>query len=300
MISTRHEAFMAVASYLSFSKASQVLFISQPAVSKHIKALEAQYKVTLFERKGNGVVLTPGGRLLYERLTETRRIQDQLEFELSTLKSVLQAKGHLKLGASTTVALYIIPKIVSGFHQKFPDIKISLLNRNTDTIVKALFDGDIDVGIAEGVKKNPALVYQPFTSDEVIAVCSAKSSIAKKGVISLEEMKSYPLVLRELGSGTLLALKNKLAENGIRLSDLKVGVRMAGTEALKNFLKEDYCLGFLPQRAVLRELRDGELVAVKIEKFQIQRDFYFIQRKGSENDGLSKAFITYAKRHHNY
>jgi DNA-binding transcriptional LysR family regulator len=75
---------------------------------------------------------------------------------------------------------------------------------------------------------------------------------------------------------------------------------MAGTEALKNFLKEDYCLGFLPQRAVLRELRDGELVAVKIEKFQIQRDFYFIQRKGSENDGLSKAFITYAKRHHNY
>jgi DNA-binding transcriptional LysR family regulator len=300
MISIRHEAFMAVAFHLSFSKASEVLFISQPAVSKHIKALEDKYKTTLFERKGNHIALTPAGRLLFERLNETRKIQDQLEFELSTLKDALQAKGHLKLGASTTVALYIIPKVVSGFHQKYPDIKISLLNRNTDTIVKALFDGEINVGIAEGAKKNPALVYYPYLSDEVIAVCSAKSPIAKRGAITLEEVKGYPMVLREIGSGTLMALKNKLSEHAIRLSDLNVGVRMAGTEALKNFLKEDFCLGFLPKRAVLRELQEGELVVVKIENLQIRRDFFFIQRKGTENDGLSKAFITYARRNHNY
>src|SRR3981081_56867 len=120
MLSTRHEIFMEVASNLSFSKASRVLFISQPAISKHIKALEDYYKVALFERKGNAIELSTAGKLLYERLKEAKNIQSLLEYELSTLKDRLQAKGQLKLGASTTVALYIIPKIISGFHQKHP------------------------------------------------------------------------------------------------------------------------------------------------------------------------------------
>ena len=153
MLSIRHEIFMEVAANLSFSKASEVLFISQPAISKHMKALEAFYKTTLFERKGNAISLSKGGLLLFTRLKEAKRIQDQLEFELSVLKDQLKAKGQLKLGASTTVALYIIPKILSSFHQKYPDVKISLLNRNTDTIVKALAEEEIDIGIVEEKKK---------------------------------------------------------------------------------------------------------------------------------------------------
>src|SRR5438067_4301516 len=137
MLSVRHEIFMEVAANLSFSKASQVLFISQPAISKHIKALEKYYKTTLFERKRGGISLSIAGEILYNRLREAKNIQKQLEFEMSTLKDQFQAKGQLKLGASTTVALYILPKILSGFHQKYPDVKISLLNRNTDTIIKA-------------------------------------------------------------------------------------------------------------------------------------------------------------------
>ncbi len=154
MLSVRHEIFMEVAANLSFSKASEILFISQPAISKHIKTLEAFYKTSLFERKGNAVHLTSGGKILFNRLKEAKKIQSQLNFELSTLKNEFTAKGQLKLGASTTVALYIIPKILSAFHQKYPEVKISLLNRNTDTIVKALLDDDIDIGIVEGKKKN--------------------------------------------------------------------------------------------------------------------------------------------------
>ena len=237
MLSTRHEIFMEVASNLSFSKASEVLFISQPAISKHMKALEAFYKTTLFERKGNAIYLSKGGLLLLNRLKEAKKIQNQLEFELSVLKDQLKAKGQLKLGASTTVALYIIPKILSAFHQKYPEVKISLLNRNTDTIVKALVDEDIDIGIVEGKKKTSSILYQPFMTDEVVAVCSAKSPIAKKRILSIPEIKNYPVVLREQGSGTLAALKYNLEKNGIKLSDLKVSVRLAGTEALKNFFR---------------------------------------------------------------
>ena len=296
MLSTRHEIFIEVAATLSFSKAAEILFISQPAISKHMKALEAFYKTTLFERKGNAIQLTKGGHLLLARLKEAKKIQDQLEFELSTLKDQLKAKGQLKLGASTTVALYIIPKVLSAFHQKYPEVKISLLNRNTDTITKALVDQDIDIGIVEGKKKNPTILYQHFITDEVVAVCSAKSPIAKKRVLTVQEIKNYPVVLREQGSGTLAALKYNLEKNGIKLSDLKVSVRLAGTEALKNFLREDNCLGFLPKGSVLKELRDGDLVAIKIEKFQIIRDFFFIQRHGTNNNELNKAFIRFCKK----
>lgn len=295
MLSTRHEIFIEVAVNLSFSRASEVLFISQPAISKHIKALEAYYKTTLFERKGNTIHLSQGGKLLLQRLKEAKKIQNQLEFELSVLKDQLRAKGQLKLGASTTVALYIIPKILSAFHQEYPEVKISLLNRNTDTIVKALADQDIDIGIVEGKKKNSAILYEPFVTDEVVAVCSAKSPIAKKRSLTIQDIKQYPVVLREQGSGTLAALKYNLEKGGVKLSELKVSVRLAGTEALKNFLREDYCLGFLPKGSVLKELRDGDLVAVHIEKFQILRNFFFIQRHGTDSNELNKAFIRFCK-----
>ena len=295
MLSTRHEIFIEVATNLSFSKASEVLFISQPAISKHMKSLEAFYKTTLFERKGSTIHLTQGGVLLLTRLKEAKKIQNQLEFELSILKDLLKAKGQLKLGASTTVALYIIPKILSAFHQKYPEIKISLLNRNTDTIVKALLDQEIDIGIVEGKKKKSTISYLPFMTDEVVAVCSAKSPIAKKKSLSIAEIKNYPVVLREQGSGTLAALKYVLEKNGVKLSDLAVTVRLAGTEALKNFLIQDNCLGFLPKNSILRELRDGDLVAVKIDKFQISREFFFIQRHGTETNDLNKIFIRFCK-----
>ncbi|HMJ46937.1 MAG TPA: LysR substrate-binding domain-containing protein, partial [Ferruginibacter sp.] len=208
-------------------------------------------------------------------------------------------KGQLKLGASTTVALYILPRLLSAFHQKYPEVKISLLNRNTDTITKALIDQDIDIGIVEGKKKNSTILYQPFITDEVVAVCSAKSPIAKKRILTVQEIRDYPIVLREQGSGTLAAIKYNLEKQGIKLSGLKVSVRLAGTEALKNFLKEDNCLGFLPKGAVLKELRDGDLVAIKIEKFQIIRDFYFIQRHGTDTNELNKAFIRFVKNEYN-
>lgn len=295
MLSTRHHIFIEVAVNGSFSKASKILFISQPAISKHIKALEDHYKQTLFERYGNNIKLTEAGNILFQYLKEAKKIENKLEFELSTLTNKFKAKGELKFGASTTVALYIIPKMLSAFHQKYSDVKISMLNRNTDTIVKALLDEHIDIGIVEGKKKLSSIIYQPFIKDEVVAVCSAKSAIAKKRNLSLKELIKTPIVLREQGSGTLDAVKYLLEKKGIKLSELKVGIRLAGTEALKNFLREDESLGFLPKGSVTRELKDGDLVAIKIENFKIERNFFFIQRRGADNNEMNKSFIKLCK-----
>lgn len=295
MISTRHEVFYQVAINLSFSKARHVLFISQPAISKHIKALEAYYKIQLFERKKNTISLTEGGQILLNQIKEAKRIESLLVYQLSIIQNKTNAKGDLNLGASTTVALYFLPKILSKFHHEFSNININLLNRNTDTIIQALLDEVIDIGIVEGRKKNSSLIYKPFLSDEVVAVCSKDSFIACKKSIKINEIGTIPMVLREQGSGTLEALKESLKLHKIKMNELNVSVRLSGTEALKNFLKEDVCLGFLPKGAIIREIETGELHVVKIEGLKIFRNFYFIQRRGSENNDINKVFIKFCQ-----
>ena len=153
MLSFKHEVFLEVARQLSFTKASNVLYISQPAITKHIQQMEEQYKTSLFERKGSAIALTEAGQILFDYLMKAKAIEKQMEYELSTQRDKFQAKGELKLGASTTIALYIAPSILSGFRQKHPEVRMSLLNRNTETVLKALLDHEIDLGIVEGKNK---------------------------------------------------------------------------------------------------------------------------------------------------
>ncbi len=292
MISITHRVFLEVAAHLSFSKASKALFISQPAVSKQIKILEDQYKLALFERKGNSIVITEAGEKLYRYLLEAREIEKKIEFDLLTLSKGTHTSVFLKLGASTTIALYVLPSILSGFQQKFQNVDVQLVNRNSENVMNALLNHEIDVGIIEVENKLTTVSYQHFMNDEVIAVCSGKSALAGKS-LTIAELRTVPLALRERGSGTLHALLHALTGQQIKASDLKVKIRLGGTEALKNFLLADECLGFLPRPSILRELNSGELVEVPVEGLEVKRAFYFIRRKGSEEYGLTKQFIRY-------
>ncbi len=294
MLSTSHTVFIEVAKELSFSKAAQTLFISQPAISNHIKMLEVQYQNALFNRKGNSISLTHAGEILYKYLEEALKVQQQVEFELSTLENAANVKGKLKLGASTTVALYIIPKILSAFHQQHPNLEIRLVNRNSENITNALLQNEIDIGIVEVFQKRTTISYKDFMTDEIVAVCAATSKIAKTKKIAIADLPKYPVALRELGSGTLLALTHALKRHDIHIEDLNVKVRLGGTEALKNFLLADYCIGFLPKKSIIKELAHGELVELNITGLKVERNFYFIQRKGSEEFGLTKQFIRFA------
>ena len=298
MLSTRHEVFFQVATEKSFSKAALALFISQPAISKHIKALEQEYKTKLFDRKGLHIELTAAGSLLYEKLQEVKNIQEQTVHDLSILTNALQAEGRLKLGASTTVALYILPKVLSLFHKQHPNIDITLLNRNTEIVLAALVNKEINLGIVEGHGKLSNVDYTPFITDRVIAVCSKKSHIAHKKKYKIEDIVNMPIALRERGSGTLAALKAVLETHNIKENSLLVKVKLGGTEALKNFIIESDCLGFLPQRSVIKEINYGELVEINFDGLNIERSFYFIQRQG-ETSNLNKNFIKQAKNIYN-
>jgi DNA-binding transcriptional LysR family regulator len=299
MLSTKHLVFLEVARQKSFTKASEVLFLSQPAISKNIQSLEAEYQTKLFERKGYTIELTPIGQLLYEKLLDVKNIQDQTQYEISFLKDKMHAKGVLNLGASTTVALYILPKILSAFHKQYPNVEINLLNRNSEIVLDALIEQSINIGIIEGPPRANKIEFLPFISDDVVAVCNSKSFLAKQKSYSIKELLTIPIVLREKGSGTLSALVECLAKFNVKQSDLNVKVRLGGTEALKNFLLEANCLGFLPKISIAKELNLGELTEINIEGIAIQRNFYFIQRKGEAPDELNRSFISLVRSLYN-
>ncbi|WDF56308.1 LysR substrate-binding domain-containing protein [Mucilaginibacter sp. KACC 22063] len=293
MISFSHRVFLEVAANLSFSKAAQVLFVTQPAISKHVKAMEDQYKLPLFERKGNSIILTDAGKKLYEYLLQATEIERKIEYDLSVLSNLSHASGSLRLGASTTIALYILPRILSGFQQKYQHVDVQLVNRNSEYVLNALLTHEVDLGIIEVDNKLTTVSYYPFMSDEVIPVCSSNSPLAGKQ-LTLKQLQKTPLALRERGSGTLNALLKALAGHHIMPADLSIKIRLGGTEALKNFLLADQCLGFMPRPSITRQLAEGDLVEVPVEGLKITRDFYFIRRKGTEDYGLTSNFIDYA------
>ena len=299
MLSFRHEVFLEVARNLSFSRAGEVLFISQPAISKHIKALENLYKIALFDRRGTGIILTKAGQVLYEYLVKAKNIQQQLQFDLSVFMGEAEAQGELNLGTSTTVTLYIIPPILSRFRQKHKEVDINVVNRNSDNILKALLNHEVDLGIVEARTKLNTIKYQHFLTDEVIPVCSANSQWGKQKEIALEKLPDVPVALREVGSGTLEAVKHALGERNIKITDLNMIIRLGGTEALKNFLLSDNCLGFLPMRSVAKELNAGELVKVNIPNLRIERTFYFVERQGASDSGIHHSFIRLALQYYN-
>jgi len=240
MISFAHRVFMEVAANLSFSKAAQVLFVTQPAISKHVKALEDQYKVPLFERKGNSILLTEAGIRLNEYLLQATEIERKIEYDLSVLSNVSQAAGHLRLGASTTIALYILPSILSGFQREYANVHVQLVNRNSEYILNALLNHEVDIGIIEVDNKLTTVSYNPFMSDEVIPVCSSKSPLAGKSLTLKQLLKTpvmpRPSIIRQLAEGELV----EVPIEGLKITRDFYFIRRKGTEDFgltSNFMK---------------------------------------------------------------
>ena len=197
----RLKVFHSVATNLSFTKASKELFISQPAISKHIHELEVQYKTPLFDRVGSRIALTHAGELLLSHTKLLLSAYRQMDFEMNLLTD--NFSGELRLGASTTISQYVLPPVLSSFIQKFPEIKISLQNGNSRDIEQALREGRITLGLVEGTAHQSTLHYTPFMKDELVVVAHTGSSLAVYDEITIEQLCTLPLVLRENGSGTL-------------------------------------------------------------------------------------------------
>lgn len=292
----RLEVFYTVAKRLSFTKAAAELFITQPAVTKHIHELEDQYKAKLFERKGNRISLTEAGEVLLHHAGKVFEIYRNVEFEINALNK--RKEGLLRLGASTTIAQYIVAPLLARFRNKFPDVQLSLITGNTELVEKALLAKEIEIGIIEGYSKNPEISYQEFLKDEIVLVCSSTHPLANRNILKADELKNIRFVLREQGSGTLEVIDHALKQAGIIHSALQVEIRLGNTESIKSYLLNAPCMAFLSVHAIVDEVKRGELKIIDVENLSIERSFYLISLQGKKN-GLADLFFHFTQSTHN-
>ncbi|KRD57731.1 transcriptional regulator [Flavobacterium sp. Root935] len=292
----RLKVFYTVALRLNFTKAATELYITQPAVSKHIQELEETYKTKLFERNGSKIALTPAGKTLLKYTKSIFDIYREIDFEMSSFNK--ERQGLLRLGASTTISQYIISPILASFHQKQKDIKVNLLNGNTEQIENALINKEIEIGIVEGQSKNQTIKYIPFLKDELVLVCNSKNPLVKQNEISVNDLKSMKFITRERGSGTLEVIEFALKKAGLKFSDLQIEMQLGSTESIKSYLLNSDCFAFMSIHAVNKELLNKELIVLDVEKLAIERFFYIITLVG-KSDSLSELFIQNIASHYN-
>jgi DNA-binding transcriptional LysR family regulator len=292
----RLKVFYTVANRLSFTKAATELFITQPAISKHIHELEEQYKIKLFDRNGSKIALTNAGELLLKHAKSVFEIYREIDFDMSTL--INEHHGLLRLGASTTISQYIIPPFLARFHQKLQDIKVNLINGNTEQIENALLNKEIEVGIVEGQSKNQSIKYTEFLKDELVLVCNSKNALVNKTEVTQEDLKGMRFLMREQGSGTLEVIEHALKPFEIKLSQLAVEMQLGSTESIKSYLMNSDCVAFMSIHAIKKELYTNELAILDIENLTIERFFYIISLQGKKGS-LSELFIRNFLKHYN-
>lgn len=296
MLDFRLKVFQCVAHNLSFTKASNELFVTQPAISKHIKELESEFEVKLFNRTGNKISLTPAGSILLSYADHILSLHNEIKFELSQLTNTLE--GNLRIGASTTIAQYVIPAALAQFHERYPEVKLSLITGNTEYIEQRLLKNEIDVGIVEGKPTNSDIRYSSFLNDELLVFASAQNSKLPQ-TVSIEEFVKLPLVLRERGSGTLEIIEANLQHQKISPKQLNVLMYLGSTEAIKSFVKTGNGVGIVSRFAIEQELASNIFRLIATPSLKFHRQFYFIAPQGPDPVGLAKLFLDYIQKHYN-
>ncbi|HZY36940.1 MAG TPA: LysR substrate-binding domain-containing protein [Mucilaginibacter sp.] len=283
----RLKVFHTVAQRLSFTRAAAELFITQPAVTKHIKELEHQLDVQLFKRNGSSITLTNAGKILLQYADKIIQLYAEMETELAQLNNM--ESGVLHIGGSTTVAQTILPKILALFKKSYPAVNFTFIQANTDVITQLVLAEKVDIAIVEGAAHYPQIAYAPFAKDEIVLVTRANNQLAKKAEISPKQLLQIPLVLREAGSGTLDVIFNALDAIGVNPRELQVEIQLESSIAIKQYLLYSETATFLSIQSVISELKYNELSVIDIKGLEIFRTFQFIQLQG-KNSKLIELF----------
>ena len=194
--------------------------------------------------------------------------------------------GKLNIGASTTIGQYVIPSLLAGFMKTYPDLKIELINGNSREIEKALLEKRIDIGMVEGIHKDPAIKYTPFLDDEIVLVTRTNSIFGEIENIDISKLLVMPIVLREYGSGSLEVINDALVKKGISIDNMDILLHLGNSESIKNFLRKSDCVAFISIRAVINELKSGALKIIDIDDLDIQRSFKFCTLHGELNPNV--------------
>ncbi len=292
----RLKVFYTVSQKLSFTKAASELFITQPAVTRHINELEQQLGVALFKRHGNSISLTPPGQTLVRYAGQIFQLYAALENELAAFSTIND--GSLRIGASTTLAQYVLPRILAQFRSAHPRIQVSFSTGNSEWIEHQVMEEKIDIAIVEGKSHHPQIMYEPFVKDEIVLVTQSQSQWASKTEIKTEQIRRIPLVIREQGSGTLDVVYEALNQVHIHPKELQIEIQLENTESIKQYLLYSQSAAFLSIHSITTELQQNQLAIIDIKGMDIYRTFQFIRLHGQTNK-LATLFQRFCTTHYN-
>lgn len=292
MADRRLQVFYTVAKQLSFTKAAELLYMTQPAVTFQVKQLEEHFNTRLFERSHSKITLTPAGEVALEYAEKILNLTTEMETRLGELTG--QVSGTLMVGASTTIAEYMLPRLLGDFKAQYPHVHARLTVANSETIESKVADHTLDVGLIEAPSHHPQLTPQVCGEDELVAICSPTHELASFKSATPAQLAEMPYVSREDGSGTREVVDEYFRNNGIQPDDLHIAMELGSREAIKGAVEAGLGIAILSRATIAKELKLGDLVAVPLEP-RLHRPLSMVYAKEKFRSRLLQTFLDFVK-----
>ena len=276
MADRRLHVFYSVARLLSFTKAAEALHMTQPAVTFQVRQLEEHFNTRLFDRTHNKISLTAAGERVYAYAEKIFELYDELENSVRELTG--EISGVLILGASTTIAEYMLPALLGDFKEKYPDVTIRLKVSNTDGIVSMVENNIIDLGIVEAPVTNKNLAVENCRTDRLVAIAPPGHPLARQDTIPVKTILDYPFICREEGSGTREVITDYLREAGVDPAQLDTVMELGSLEALKGAVEAGIGVSIVSRATLIKEIKLGSVKVLELDP-PLERPFSFVHQK---------------------
>ena len=279
----------------SFSHAAEELGISQPAVSFQIRALEDRIGQRLLDRSGRRVTLTDAGRVVDSHARRLLALEEEMLRDVAGLSDHLS--GPLVLGSSTGPGELLLPHLLGGFKRENPEVEVSLVVQDTQTVCDRVLDDEIELGVVGAARPHRSLVFEPFVRDELVVICPPGHALAKRKRIKLADLAAQPIILQQRGSGVRAVLESAFRAAGIRMRDLDITLELGLQQSVRVAVLDGLGITVISRLAVERDLAEGRLVAVEVEGAVLARDFSLVRHAGRTPSRVSEGFVVYAREH---
>lgn len=292
MADRRLKVFHAVARLLSFTKAAEALHMTQPAVTFQVRQLEEQFNTRLFDRTHNRITLTEAGRSVYNYSSRIFELYDEMDNSVREITG--DVSGVLIIGASMTIAEYMLPALLGEFKRAYPDVGLRLKVGNSDAIVSMVENNIIDLGVVEAPVANKNLAVELCREDQLVLIVPPEHPLAENKKITVEKILDYPYISREEGSGTRDVLVEYLQQYDFDEAQLNIIMELGSPEAIKGAVEAGIGITVMSRTTLNKELTIGTLKAIEFDP-PLVRPFSFVHQRQKFRQRAMDELLSFAR-----
>ncbi|WP_300335946.1 LysR family transcriptional regulator [Accumulibacter sp.] len=292
MADRRLQVFHAVAKHLSFTKAGEALHMTQPAVTFQIKQLEERFNTRLFDRGGGRISLTPAGDLVLDYAERILALSAELDIRVAEMTG--QMSGSLLVGASTTIAEFMLPPILGEFNVRYPQVRARLTVANSEAISNAIAAHTLDIGLIESQVTQPSLQSEVCGDDELQVVCTPSHPLAGQQEVDARSLLAHDFIAREPGSSTREITDSYLRACGVEPEQLRTVMELSSPEALKGVVATGLGFSIVSRASFEKERQLGTLVGVSLRP-ALKRTLSLIYPKERFRSQVVLSFVEFAR-----